>query len=56
VIKSFADGETEQIWNGRRSRRLPFDIQPLALRKLRMLNQARASPICGSHPATALRR
>jgi proteic killer suppression protein len=41
VIRSFADGETELIWNGRRSRRLPSDIQPAALRKLRMLNQAR---------------
>jgi proteic killer suppression protein len=41
VIRSFADGETELIWSGRRSRRLPFDIQPAALRKLRMLNQAR---------------
>lgn len=29
------------IWNGRRSRKLPADIQAAALRKLRMLNQAR---------------
>jgi toxin HigB-1 len=42
VIKSFADPETARIWDGRRSRRLPFEIQPAALRKLRMLNQARA--------------
>jgi proteic killer suppression protein len=42
VIRNFADIETEQIWNGRRSRRLPFDIQSAALRKLRMLNQARS--------------
>jgi proteic killer suppression protein len=41
VIRSFAVGETELIWSGRRSRRLPLDIQPAALRKLRMLNQAR---------------
>jgi toxin HigB-1 len=41
VIKSFADAETARIWSGRRSRRLPLEIQPLALRKLRMLNQAR---------------
>jgi proteic killer suppression protein len=41
VIKSFADAETARIWSGRRSRRLAMEIQPIALRKLRMLNQAR---------------
>ena len=41
MIKSFADAETAQIWSGRRSRRLPIEIQPAALRKLRMINQAR---------------
>jgi proteic killer suppression protein len=41
VIRSFADSETELIWSGRRSRRLPPDIQGVALRKLRMLNQAK---------------
>jgi toxin HigB-1 len=41
VIESFADAETARVWSGRRSRRLPVDIQPAALRKLRMLNQAR---------------
>jgi proteic killer suppression protein len=41
MIQGFADPETELIWFGRRSRRLPQDIQPVALRKLRMLNQAR---------------
>lgn len=42
MIRNFADPETEIIWNGRRSRRLPADIQAVALRKLRMLNQAKA--------------
>ena len=41
MIKDFADRETERIWDGLRSRRLPGDIQSLALRKLRLLNQAR---------------
>jgi proteic killer suppression protein len=41
VIESFADAETAKVWSGRRSRRLPVNIQPAALRKLRMLNQAR---------------
>jgi toxin HigB-1 len=42
VIQSFADEETALIWSGRRSRLLPFDMQATALRKLRLLNQARA--------------
>jgi len=41
MIVSFASRETELIWTGLRSRRLPGDIQAIALRKLRMLNQAR---------------
>ncbi|MDK9724915.1 MAG: type II toxin-antitoxin system RelE/ParE family toxin [Sterolibacteriaceae bacterium MAG5] len=32
--------ETEAIWNGRMSRRLPAEIQAIARRKLRMLNAA----------------
>lgn len=39
--RSFADPEVARIWEGRRSRRLPGDIQAAALRKLRLLNQAR---------------
>jgi proteic killer suppression protein len=41
MIQSFADRETEIVWSGLRSRRLPSDIQAAALRKLRLLNQAR---------------
>jgi Plasmid maintenance system killer protein len=41
MIRSFADPEAARIWEGRRSRRLPGDIQAVALRKLRLLNQAR---------------
>jgi proteic killer suppression protein len=41
MIVSFADPQTELIWSGLRSRRLPPDIQRAALRKLRLLNQAR---------------
>ncbi|MCW0000327.1 type II toxin-antitoxin system RelE/ParE family toxin [Pararhizobium sp. YC-54] len=40
MIKSFADRETESIWTGRRSRRLPGEIQAIALRKLRLINAA----------------
>jgi proteic killer suppression protein len=41
MIRGFADRETALIWSGRRSRKLPAEIQAVALRKLRMLNQAR---------------
>ena len=41
MIRGFADEETALIWAGRRSRKLPPDIQSAALRKLRLLNQAR---------------
>ncbi|MFN7103902.1 MAG: type II toxin-antitoxin system RelE/ParE family toxin [Pseudorhizobium sp.] len=41
MIRSFADDETSLVWSGRRSRKLPSDIQAVALRKLRMLNQSR---------------
>lgn len=41
MIVSFADSETEKIWRGDRSRRLPVDIQRVALRKLRLLHAAK---------------
>lgn len=40
MIVSFRDTETARIWRGERSRRLPSDIQNVALRKLRLLNNA----------------
>ncbi len=40
VIKSFANKETEKVWLGKISRKLPQDIQQVARRKLRMLNNA----------------
>lgn len=41
MIVSFRDEPTATIWSGQRSRRLPPDIQATALRKLRLLNNAR---------------
>jgi toxin HigB-1 len=41
MIVSFRDTETARIWRGERSRRLPPDIQNVALRKLRLLNRSR---------------
>jgi len=54
MIQSFADRETERIWNGLRSRALPTNIQSAALRKLRMLNQARRLEDLGVPPGNRL--
>ncbi len=40
MIRSFRDRETEKVWDGERSRRLPGDIQDVALRKLAALDAA----------------
>jgi proteic killer suppression protein len=42
MIKSFRAKETEKIWCGQHSRQLPQDIQQIARRKLRMINNARS--------------
>jgi toxin HigB-1 len=41
MILNFADKETERIWAGEVSRRLPTEIQSIARRRLRMINNAR---------------
>jgi toxin HigB-1 len=41
MIIKFKCKETEKIWYGDMSRRLPTDIQQVARRKLRMLNNAK---------------
>ena len=41
MILGFRGKETEAIWRGEASRRLPSEIQHTARRKLRMLNNAR---------------
>lgn len=40
MIRSWADAEAEKIFNLQRSRRLPPDLQRVALRKLLMLDAA----------------
>ena len=40
MIKSFADRETEKIYNQIFSKKLPQDIQHIALRKLIMIDNA----------------
>jgi proteic killer suppression protein len=40
MITGFKDRETEKLWEGNVSRRLPNNIQAVARRKLRMINNA----------------
>lgn len=40
MIRSFACRETEKVWQQQVSRRLPKEIQQIALRKLFMLDKA----------------
>jgi proteic killer suppression protein len=56
VIKSFKDRETQQIFTRQRSRRLPSEIQQVALRKLRMLNNAHALNDLQVPPANRLEK
>ncbi len=56
MIKSFKDAETEKIFKLARSRRLPSDIQQVALRKLRMVNNAKSINDLRVPPANRLQR
>jgi proteic killer suppression protein len=40
MIISFGSKDTEKIWNGERIKRIPFEIQQVGRRKLRMLNNS----------------
>ena len=56
MIKSFKDVETERIFRRLRSRKLPPDIQQVALRKLRMLDNAMTINDVRILPANRLER
>lgn len=56
MIKSFRDSESEKIYNLTRSRKLPSDIQQIALRKLRMLNNAKTINDLRVPPANRLEK
>jgi proteic killer suppression protein len=40
MLKSFGSKETEKIWNGVRSSKIPPEIQKAGRRKLRMINNS----------------
>ena len=41
MLRHFTDKETRNVWEGTVSKKLPGDIQAVARRKLRMLNNAK---------------
>lgn len=54
MIRSFADKETERLWSGVRSRKLPPDVQDRALNKLKMLNRAKSLDDVRNPPSNRL--
>ncbi|MCE1225156.1 MAG: type II toxin-antitoxin system RelE/ParE family toxin [Geobacteraceae bacterium] len=56
MIVSFHDNETRKVWEGQFSRKLPHDIQQVARRKLRMLNNAGKVDDLRSPPQNRLER
>ena len=56
MIKSIKDGETEKVYARLRSRKLPPDIQQVAYRKLRMLNNAQSLVDLRTPPGNRLER
>ena len=40
MIKTFGSKETEKVWNGERSKKLPLETQKIGRRKLRMINNS----------------
>jgi len=56
VIKSFRNKETEKIYSREASLKLPRDIQQVALRKLRMINNAKNINDLRIPPANRLKK
>lgn len=56
MIQDFKDKETQKVFERERSRKLPSDIQQVALRKLRMLNRAETLQDLRIPPANRLER
>ena len=54
MIRSFKERETERVWSGERSRKLPSELQDRALDKLRMLNRAKTLEDLRSPPSNRL--
>ncbi|RKX30291.1 MAG: type II toxin-antitoxin system RelE/ParE family toxin [Verrucomicrobia bacterium] len=56
MIRSFKSKEAARLFQRERSKRLPADLQRVALRKLKMLNQAKILQDLRVPPANRLER
>jgi proteic killer suppression protein len=56
MIKSFKNKETEKIYRQQVSRKYPRDIQQIAIRKLRMINNAKSINDLRIPPANRLEK
>ena len=56
MIKTFGNKETELIWEGEVSTKLPFSMQNVARRKLRMINNAQNINDLRIPPANRLKK
>jgi len=56
VIKSFADKTSKKIYSLEQTGKLPLELQPIALRKLRMLNSVKNLNDLRIPPTNILRR
>lgn len=56
MIRTFGNKETEKIWNGIQSKKLPADIQNVARRKLRMINNSQSVNDLRIPPANRLEK
>ncbi len=56
MIKEFGDKESEKIWTGIRSKKLPNEIQNVARRKLRMINNSQGINDLRIPPANRLEK
>jgi proteic killer suppression protein len=56
VIRSWADAEAEKLFNRERTRRVPPDVQRVALRKLLMLDAATSLDDLRVPPANRLEK
>jgi addiction module HigA family antidote len=56
MILGFGDAETEKVWRGETSRRLPHNMQPVARRKLRIEGLIRQTSAIDADMALRLAR
>ncbi|MFP4023688.1 MAG: type II toxin-antitoxin system RelE/ParE family toxin [Thiohalospira sp.] len=56
MIISFGSKDTEKIWNGKRIRKIPIEIQQIGRRKLRMINNSQNKSDLRIPPSNSLEK